>query len=110
MKQHIHQRIEYVATFTKATGEARTMRFTTSEPNLQKRGLLTVYDQLKGVDADALADDLRNAPEYIPIPDYAFDCHTRKGKASGATKAQFFSAEHAALQPFQPGLFDGLLE
>ena len=27
-----------------------------------------VYDQLKGVDADALADDLRKAPEYIPIP------------------------------------------
>ena len=69
-----------------------------------------VYDQLKGVDADALADDLRKAPEYIPIPDYAFDCHTRKGKASGATKAQFFSAEHAALQPFQPGLFDDLVD
>ncbi|MCX6969092.1 MAG: hypothetical protein NTV93_02925 [Verrucomicrobia bacterium] len=69
-----------------------------------------VYDQLKGVDADTLADDLRNAPEYVPIPGYAFDCHTRKGKASGATKAQFFSAEHAALQPFQPGLFDGLIE
>ena len=52
----------------------------------------------------------RLAPEYVPIPDYAFDCHTRKGKASGATKAQFFSAEHAALQPFQPGLFDHLLD
>lgn len=43
-----------------------------------------------------------------PQSDYAFDCHTRK--ASGATKAQFFSAEHAALQPFQPGLFDDLVD
>ena len=44
MKTTIHQRTEYVGTFTKATGEARTMRFTTSEANLQKRGLITVYD------------------------------------------------------------------
>ena len=56
------------------------------------------------------AQDSGTAREYVPIPDYAFDCHTRKGKASGATKAQFFSAEHAALQPFQPGLFDHLLD
>ena len=53
---------------------------------------------------------LRQAPEYVPIPDYAFDCHTRKGKAAGATKAEFFRAEHAALQPFQPGLFDDLVD
>ena len=44
MKTQIHQRTEYVGTFTKATGESRTMRFTTSETNLQKRGLITVYD------------------------------------------------------------------
>ena len=44
MKATIHQRTEYVGTFTKATGEARTMRFTTSEANLQKRGLITVFD------------------------------------------------------------------
>ena len=44
MKANIHQRTEYVGTFTKATGEARTMRFTTSDTNLQKRGLITVYD------------------------------------------------------------------
>ena len=50
-----------------------------------------------------------NSVPFIPVPDYAFDCHTRKGKASGATKVQFFSAEHAALQPFQPGLFDHLV-
>ena len=69
-----------------------------------------VYDQMKGVDAETLADDLRRAPKYAPIPDYAYDCHTRRGKREGATKAQFFRAEHAALQPFQPGLFDHLVD
>jgi hypothetical protein len=37
-------RLEYVASFTKATGEVRTMRFTTSQENLRKQGLITVYD------------------------------------------------------------------
>ena len=69
-----------------------------------------VYDQMAGVDAETLADELRAAPEYEPIPDYAFDCHTLRGKKAGATKADFFRAEHAALQPFQPGLFDHLVE
>ena len=27
-----------------------------------------VCDQCKGVDADQLADELRSAPEYVPIP------------------------------------------
>ena len=39
MKTNITQRSEYVGTFTKSTGEARTMRFTTSEANLKKCGL-----------------------------------------------------------------------
>lgn len=69
-----------------------------------------VYDQMAGVDAETLADDLRAAPEYEPIPHYAYDCHTLRGKKAGATKADFFRAEHAALSPFQPGLFDHLVE
>jgi len=69
-----------------------------------------VYDEMRGIDPDTLADELRNAPEYVPIPEYAFDCHTRRGKAAGRTKAEFFRAEHAALAPFQPGLFDDLVD
>ena len=42
--QHTTQRSEYVGTFIKASGEARTMRFTTSAANLAKRGLITVWD------------------------------------------------------------------
>jgi hypothetical protein len=41
-------------------------------------------------------------------PDYAFDCHTLKGKRKGKTKADFFREEQKALRPFQPGLFDEL--
>jgi len=69
-----------------------------------------VYDQCKGVDADKLADELRSAPEYVSIPAYAYDCHTSRGKKAGKTKAEFFTAENAALSPFQPGLFDHLVD
>lgn len=44
MKANIHQRTQYIGAFVKASGEARTMRFTTSEVNLTKHGLITVWD------------------------------------------------------------------
>lgn len=69
-----------------------------------------VYDEMRGVDPDTLADDLRNAPEYVPIPEYAFDCHTRRGKAAGKTKGDFFRAEYSALLPMQQGIFDCLVD
>ena len=69
-----------------------------------------VYDQMKGLDPEKLAADLRKAPKYVPIPDYAYDCHTLKGKKMGKTKADFFREEQKALNPFIPGLFDGLCE
>ncbi|WP_395718283.1 hypothetical protein, partial [Prosthecobacter sp.] len=65
-----------------------------------------VYDQSAGLDPDTLAQELRSSGEYVAIPEYAYDCHTREGKKRGKTKADFFKAEQAALQPFQPGLFD----
>ena len=67
-----------------------------------------VYDQCKGIDAARLAADLRKAPKYVPIPDYAYDCHTAAGRKKGRTKAQFFRDEQRALKPHQPGLFDDL--
>ena len=69
-----------------------------------------VYDQSAGLDPDTLADELRSSGEYVTIPDYAYDCHTREGKKRGKTKADFFKAEQAALEPLQPGLFDHLIE
>lgn len=68
-----------------------------------------VYDALAGSDADQLAVDLLKAGK-MKVPDYAFDCHTLKGKRSGKTKADFFREEQKALKPFQPGLFDALPE
>jgi replication-associated recombination protein RarA len=67
------------------------------------------YDALAEIDADQLAADLLAAGRE-KVPDYAFDCHTLKGKRKGKTKADFFREEQRALMPFQPGLFDDLPE
>lgn len=55
----------------------------------------------------AALDDARRHP--IPVPDYTFDVHTRKGKKAGRTREQFFHDEHEALEPRIPGLFDSLV-
>ena len=68
-----------------------------------------VYDQMAGLDAETLAEELRQSGDYVPIPAYAYDCHTREGRKRGKTKRDFFKAEQAALEPFQPGLFDELM-
>jgi len=47
-------------------------------------------------------------PELCKSGEYAYGCHTREGKKRGKTKADFFKAEQAGLQPFQLGLFDHL--
>lgn len=56
---------------------------------------------------DALLADLDAAKDCIePIPDYALDCHTAKGRRAGKTKADFLKAEFEDLKPRVPGLFD----
>ena len=42
------RRTEFVGTFIKASGAARTMRFTTSPEKLRGGGLITVYDVERG--------------------------------------------------------------
>ena len=44
----------------------------------------------------------------VDVPEYVFDCHTRKGKAAGRTKQQFFREEENALVNKQVSLFDGV--
>jgi replication-associated recombination protein RarA len=69
-----------------------------------------VYDP-KAVNDAELEADLDAARETTEvIPDYAFDCHTAKGKQAGMTKDEFFKDEFAALQPREPGLFDEYVE
>jgi hypothetical protein len=65
-----------------------------------------VYDEMRGIDHDTLADELRSAPGYVPIPGYAFDRHTRRGNAMGKTKVDFFRTERSSLVPLEQGLFD----
>lgn len=65
-----------------------------------------VYDG-RLVDVERWIEDVRREP--IPIPDYTFDVHTRKGKKRGRTKAEFFRDEYEALSPRVPGLFDNLV-
>jgi replication-associated recombination protein RarA len=69
-----------------------------------------VYDQQAGLDPETLTDELEQSGEYIPIPDYAYDCHTPQGRKMGKTKAEFFRQEQDALNPFIPGLFDNLID
>lgn len=65
-----------------------------------------IYDR-KMIDVEKWIEDVRQQP--IPIPEYTFDVHTRKGKKRGRTKEEFFREEFEALQPRIPGLFDNLV-
>ena len=68
-----------------------------------------VYDQksLSEKEIENLLNAVRG--ERVEIPDYAFDCHTAKGKNAGKTKKDFFVDEFRALKPREPGLFDNLV-
>ncbi len=58
-----------------------------------------------------LEADLEAARKDPPkIPDYAFDCHTAKGRSMGRTRDQMIEQEYRALTPRQPGLFDDVAE
>lgn len=70
-----------------------------------------VYDR-KMIDAEKLTaaiDEARRNPENIELPEYTFDVHTKKGRARGKTKADFFQSEFLALQPRERGVFDDLV-
>lgn len=48
--------------------------------------------------------------EKLPIPEYAYDCHTFKGKRAGKNVEDFLISEHDGLSPRVPGLFDHLVD
>lgn len=69
-----------------------------------------IYDKKTGISDDIILRDLEEARKDIKnIPDYAFDCHTQKGRSNGKTKKMFFEEEFNALKPRQKGLFDDLV-
>lgn len=68
-----------------------------------------LYDR-KALSDTEIEDALRNASdENLPVPEYAYDVHTRKGRYLGRTKEDFFREEFLALSPRMPGLFDDLM-
>lgn len=66
-----------------------------------------VYDRFGISDTDLERDLDAARGEVVEIPEYAYDCHTARGRRAGRTKGEFFQAEHAALKPRHRGLFDG---
>ena len=65
-----------------------------------------IYDR-QDVDVERWIEDVRLHP--LPVPEYTFDVHTRKGKRMGRTKEEFFREELEALRPRVPGLFDDMV-
>lgn len=93
------------------------------------KAVILLCESLKSRDADHLQnliyDKQHNTPEFnkeietyfdeirkenLPIPKYAFDCHTYVGKKMGKTKEEFFKEEFQGLTPREPGLFDDLIK
>ena len=73
--------------------------------------IIYLYDQKRVADerVKALLDEVTEADRKA-IPEYAFDCHTVRGKAMGKTKADFLRTEFESLKPKIKGLFDDLLD
>jgi len=72
--------------------------------------IIYVYDREKisKKKVDVLLKSVTEA-DRMEIPEYAYDCHTVKGKAMGKTKEDFLRAEFEALRPRGKGLFDDFL-
>jgi replication-associated recombination protein RarA len=68
-----------------------------------------VYDKKMSINEEELVRELISSEEYVPIPDYAYDVHTKKGRKMGKTKETFFIDELNNLKPRQTGLFDDLV-
>jgi replication-associated recombination protein RarA len=70
-----------------------------------------IYDRKSGITDTMIAGLLKDCTgDKIEVPEYALDCHTRRGKAAKRTKQEFFKEEHRALRPRTLGLFDNDLE
>lgn len=66
-----------------------------------------VYDKNLVENIDEWLEEARREP--MAIPEYTYDVHTRRGKARGKTKEQFFKEELEALKPRELGLFDDMI-
>lgn len=74
--------------------------------------IIYLYDREK-LTADVVREFIEKEvkpDEEREIPEFAYDCHTAKGKAAGKTKADFLKSEQKALKPKMKGLFDDLVD
>jgi len=73
--------------------------------------IIYLYDR-KGISDERVKALLKEVTESDrkAIPEYAFDCHTARGKAMGKTKEDFLKTEFEALNPKIKGLFDDFLD
>jgi replication-associated recombination protein RarA len=56
-------------------------------------------------------DSIEINRDRIPVPEFAYDVHTKKGRRMGMTKHDFFRQEQRALKPkSQYSLFDSLVQ
>ena len=62
-----------------------------------------VYDLRVSMDEGRIQHELMDSDEYVEIPDYAYDCHTLRGKKRGRTKKDFFLEERESLFPIDEG-------
>ena len=71
-----------------------------------------VYDQQAGLDPETLdRRTAQQAGEYVPIPDYAYDCHTPRGPQRWARPRRTSSRpSRTRSSRFIPGLFDDLID
>lgn len=67
-----------------------------------------VYDQCKGITPEEIEKAFEDTRQ--DIPEYALDCHTRRGRMMGATSKTFMKDEYVALSPKIQGEFDDLLK
>lgn len=70
-----------------------------------------IYDKKISVSDEVIEqvfDEVR--AERYEMPEYVYDCHTKKGKMRGKTKRDFFIEEEKALVNKQFSIFDILIE
>lgn len=72
---------------------------------------LLIYDKkfdMTDQEIDSYLEQTRDKTQTVP--GYTHDCHTREGKNLGKTKENFIREELDALNPYQGGLFDNIVQ
>ena len=70
-----------------------------------------VHDKKAGLSDDEIDKILAEARNSkIDVPEYVYDCHTRRGRALGKNKADFFREEQMSLLNQKESIFPDIVE